>query len=86
MDLLVYPGRAGAFDIAQTCYGLTHGARELALPTQNCAGVAGFVAAGQGEQVLAQWIAHRRGWHRLERIIPYISATSNAIAIGYSLH
>src|SRR5437870_2311360 len=36
--------RAG--DVAQTCYGLSHGARELALPTQTCAGVAAFVFAG----------------------------------------
>src|SRR2546423_401835 len=64
-----------SFDIAQTCYGLAHGARELTLPTQSCAGVAGFVAAGQGGQLLGQWIAHRHGWHRLERVIPYVSAT-----------
>jgi hypothetical protein len=72
-------------DIAQTCYGLAHGARELALPTQSCAGVASFIALGQGEQLFGQWIAHRKGWHRLERIIPYVSAAPNAFGIAYSL-
>lgn len=68
-----------------TCKNLQSGGREHWLPTQSCVGVSAWLAAGEGTQITLQWILHRRGHHKLERIVPVIGATGSAISVGYSI-
>jgi len=72
-------------DLAQTCRNLSRGGgHEDWMPTQSCAGVAGIMAAGQIAQETFAYFLHRRGHHKLERAVRFVSLTGNTAGIIYS--
>ena len=75
-----------ATDIANTCYSLkVLGGHEQWAPTQSCAGVAAWIAAGQVSQTAMSYWAYKHGHMRLSRAIPWVSTSGSGVAIGYSL-
>ena len=75
-----------ATDIANTCYSLkVRGWHERWAPTQSCAGVAAWIAAGQAGQTAMSYRAYKHGHMRLSRAIPWVSASRSGLAITYSL-
>lgn len=81
-----------AADLGQTCDHLaqrfTNGAhiyREEWIPSQRCGVVGAFILGGQAAQTAVQYALHRKGHHRLERIVPIVWTAPNVIGIAYSL-
>jgi hypothetical protein len=78
-------GSAAVFatDAAVTCRNLANGGHEDWLPTQSCAGVSAWMAGNFATQQMAAYWLHRRGHHRLERLVERFSASGSAAGIVY---
>jgi hypothetical protein len=72
-------------DTIKTCRELAHGGVEDWIPTQSCAGVAAWDAGSVGVALGVGWLAHRHGWHRLERIVPWIGTGAAATGLTKSV-
>lgn len=71
-------------DAVQTCYHLHEGWVERTSPFQSCSGNVAWMAGATGTSVGISYLLHRTGHHKLERLTPYMFATSSTVAIGYS--
>jgi hypothetical protein len=71
-------------DLGQSCWNLTHGGREVGVPTQSCAVIGGIMVAGQIAQESIAYFFHRRGHHKLERAVRFISLSANVEGLIYS--
>lgn len=83
--ILIFNLLCGA-DAATTHIALTHGAREVLLPTQNPWIVDGIVA---GQAVATSTIVHRRGKTRGITILTWIAIGARGVAVAnniYQLH
>ena len=65
-------------DTIKTCRELAHGGVEDWIPTQSCAGIAAWNAGSVGAALGIGWLFHRYGFHRLERITPWIGTGASA--------
>ena len=74
----------GAVDAGQTCDHLAHGARELTLPTQSCAGVTAWIMGAKGVESGAQYLLYRHGHPRWAAAVPSVAIGASGVAIGYS--
>lgn len=74
----------GSFDLAQSCYNVTHGGREDWLPTQSCEKLTGIFVAGFFVQESAAKIFHHYGHHKLERLVRFVSIGANSAGLIYS--
>lgn len=81
---LASAGSLAVTDTVITCRFLARGQREMNLPTQSCAGVAGFQLAFAGAGEGLSFLLHKMGHHKLERIPRLYLAFSSAYAIGYT--
>ena len=72
-----------AVDAGQSCYHLRHGSIEGSAPFQSCGGVTAWIMAGQALQMGGQFLLHRTGHHRLERLPPVV-VIGNVYAIAKS--
>ena len=77
-------GVAKIVDWAQSCQSLGHGSREVWMFTNSCFGLVGIGIGGQGLQTGIAYGLHRRGHHKLERVLPYIVTLGNVVGIAYS--
>jgi hypothetical protein len=72
-------------DAVTTQRGLKHGLREgnsIARPfvNQGWAGQAGLAVVENSVQVGAMYLAHRRGFHRVERVLPILVGLASGFA------
>jgi hypothetical protein len=74
----------GGADLAETCYALGNRSHEDWIPVQSCAGLLAAGVAGQLAQESFAYFLHRRGHHKLERAVRFISLTGNAAGLVYS--
>ena len=65
-------------DTIKTCRELADGGREVWIPTQSCAGIAAWNAGSVGVALGIGWLFHRYGFHRLERITPWVATGASA--------
>lgn len=72
------------FDAGQTCHNLATGGHEDFLPTQSCAGTTAILAGETTAAWVGAYLAHRRGLHKLERILEWTMPVVNTRAIVYS--
>lgn len=73
-----------SLDAAQTCHNLANGGHERFLPTQSCAGATAIMGAEMAGLWLGAHFAHRRGLHKLERVLEWTMPVVNTRAIIYS--
>jgi hypothetical protein len=74
-----------AADAAQTCVALRNGAREAWLPMKGCAGIAAYSLSMVPAQIGTSYLLHRRGYHKMERLMPYLWAAPSAAGIAVSM-
>ena len=72
-------------DTIKTCRELADGGVEDWIPTQSCAGIAAWNAGSVGVAVGIGWLFHRYGFHRLERITPWIGTGASAAGLTKSV-
>lgn len=72
-------------DTIKTCRELAHGGVEDWIPTQSCAGIAAWNAGSVGVALGIGWLFHRYGFHRLERITPWIGTGASAAGLTKSV-
>lgn len=72
-------------DTIKTCRELADGGVEDWIPTQSCAGVAAWNAGSVGVVLGIGWLFHRYGFHRLERITPWIGTGASAAGLTKSV-
>lgn len=72
-------------DTIKTCRELAHGGIEDWIPTQSCAGVAAWNAGSVGVALGIGWLFHRYGFHRLERITPWVGTGASAAGLTKSV-
>jgi len=65
-------------DAIKTCRELSHGGREVWIPTQSCGGIAAWQIGSVGLAVGVGWMFHKHGHHRLERITPWVGTSASA--------
>jgi hypothetical protein len=73
-----------SFDMAQSCHNIRTGGREDFLPTQNCAAIVGFIAAGEAGALGLSVLLHKTGHHKLERIPMLFMIQADTRGIVYS--
>lgn len=71
-------------DARNTCIVLAHGGHEDLTPSQSCAVIAAVNLIGIPIQVGAQYLLHRRGWHKAERFAGWILPASSVAGLSYS--
>jgi hypothetical protein len=71
-------------DAAQTCASINAGAHEAWLPMKGCPAIAGYSLSMVPAQIGSSYLMHRRGHHKLEKLMPYLWAVPSAVAIGVS--
>lgn len=74
-----------AVDATQTCVAISHGAHETWLPIKGCAGIAAYSLSMVPAQIGTSYLLHRRGYHKLERLSPYMWAAPSVAGIGVSM-
>ena len=72
-------------DTVKTCRELSHGGEEVWIPTQSCAGIAGWNAGSVGLALGVGWIFHHYGLHRLERLTPWVGTGASAAGLTKSV-
>lgn len=72
-------------DTINTCHELAHGAMEVWIPTQSCAGVAVWQAGSVGLALGIGWLLHKHGNHRLERMAPWVGTGASAAGLTKSV-
>ena len=72
-------------DTIKTCRELAHGGIEVWIPTQSCAGIAAWNAGSVGLALGMGWLFHRYGFHRLERITPWVGTAASAAGLTKSV-
>jgi len=72
-------------DTIKTCRELTHGGMEVWIPTQSCAGIAAWNAGSVGLALGIGWLFHKYGFHRLERITPWVGTSASAAGLAKSV-
>lgn len=72
-------------DTIKTCRELADGGREVWIPTQSCAGIAAWNAGSVGLTLGIGWLFHRYGFHRLERLTPWVGASASAAGLTKSV-
>lgn len=79
-------GSVRLLDTVMTCRKLSRpGVRELWYPAQSCAGIAAFEAGDVAASIgLSYWL-HRRGSHKLERLVPYFYTAGPTIGLTITL-
>jgi hypothetical protein len=71
-----------SLDMAQTCYGLAHGGRELHL-TQSCVDNNFITFSFEAATVTGTWLLHRTNHHKLERMpMLYMVGVSTSGVVG----
>lgn len=81
-------GASAAADLWSTRRAISRGAVEanpFAQPiSRSNAGLAALKMAGWGANLALCHLAHRKGWHKLERIIPVVSIAANGAAAAHN--
>jgi hypothetical protein len=72
-------------DTIKTCRELAHGGVEDWIPTQSCGGVAAWNAGSVGVALGIGWLFHKYGFHRLERITPWLGTGASAAGLTKSV-
>ena len=72
-------------DTIKTCRELAHGGMEVWIPTQSCAGIAAWNAGSVGLALGVGWLFHKYGFHRLERITPWVGTAASAAGLTKSV-
>lgn len=72
-------------DTIKTCRELADGGVEDWIPTQSCAGVAAWNAASVGAVLGIGWLFHKYGFHRMERITPWVGTGASAAGLTKSV-
>jgi hypothetical protein len=70
-----------AADMAQTCHHLANGWREVELPSQSCAGTTAILAGETAAAWTGAYLAHKRGWHKVEKVLEWVMPFTNARGI-----
>ena len=84
LALMVHSGVRVA-DTIKTCRELAHGGMEVWIPTQSCAGIAAWNAGSVGLALGIGWLFHKYGFHRLERITPWVGTSASAAGLTKSV-
>jgi len=90
-NILLHAAAAGAAaaDFWTTRRALSRGSLErnpLARPfAQTDAGFAAYKAGSWGTYLGLAYLSHRKGWHRLERVLPFVAITTDGTAVGINL-
>ena len=82
---LMVHGAMRVADTTKTCRELAHGGREVWIPTQSCAGIAAWNAGSVGVALGVGWLFHKYGFHRLERITPWVGTSASAAGLTKSV-
>jgi hypothetical protein len=72
-------------DTIKTCRSLSHGGVEDWIPSQSCAGVAGWQAGSVGLTLGIGWLFHQHGHHTLERWTPWLASGASAAGLTKSV-
>jgi len=72
-------------DTIKTCRALSHGATEDWIPTQSCAGIAGWQAGSVGLTLGVGWLFHHTGHHTFERLTPWVATGASAAGLTKSV-
>jgi hypothetical protein len=72
-------------DTIKTCREFAHGGVEVWIPTQSCAGIAAWNAGSVGLALGVGWLLHKYGFHRLERITPWVGTSASAAGLTKSV-
>jgi hypothetical protein len=72
-------------DTIKTCRSLSHGGVEDWIPSQSCAGVAGWQAGSVGLTLGIGWLFHQHGHHILERWTPWLASGASAAGLTKSV-
>ncbi len=72
-------------DAVQTCASINAGAHEAWLPMKGCPAIAGYSLSMVPAQIGSSYLMHRRGHHKLEKLMPYLWAVPSVAAIGVSM-
>jgi len=65
-------------DTIKTCRELSHGGREVWIPTQSCGGITAWQIGSIGLTLGVGWMFHKHDHHRLERITPWVGTSASA--------
>jgi hypothetical protein len=84
LDLYAHSGMRLA-DTIKTCRELSHGGVERWIPTQSCGGIAAWQVGSVGLTLGVGWLLHKRGMHRLERIVPWVGTSAAAAGLTKSV-
>jgi hypothetical protein len=80
---------AAAADFWTTRRAITRGSRELnplARPfARSSAAFAAYKAGSWGTYLSLSYLFHRKGWHRLERILPVVAISTDSATVGFNL-